>query len=109
MGPFGQHALIHVQDVAETVRRAVFVEASNMAVNVVGRTHTSREIYSPLARLIGADPDSIEWDEGRTRHQLVSQARMKDVLKFSPAVGLEDGLRSVISWYDSTNRAGTTS
>jgi UDP-glucose 4-epimerase len=104
-----QHALIHVQDVAEAIRRAVFVEASNMAINVVGRPRTSREIYGTLAQLVGADPDSIEWDEERTRHQLVSQARMEHVLKFSPAVGLEDGLRSVISWYDSLDGAGAAS
>ena len=103
-----QHAVIHVQDVAEAIRRAVFVKASNLAVNVVGRPHTSREIYGGLAELMGADPDSIEWDEGRTRHQLVSQARMNDVLDFSPAIGLEDGLRSVIAWYDSTDRADAT-
>jgi UDP-glucose 4-epimerase len=100
-----EHALIHVQDVAEAIRRAVFVEASNMAVNVAGSPRTSREIYGTLAHLAGADPESITWDEGRTRHQLVSQARMKDVLGFTPAVGLEDGLRGVISWYDSADPA----
>ena len=103
-----QHALIHVQDVAEAIRRAVFVEVSNIAINVVGRPRTSREIFGTLAELIGADPASIEWDERRTRHQLVSQVRMKDVLDFSPAFGLKDGLRSVIEWYDSTDCPSAT-
>ena len=69
------------------------------AINVVGDPLTSREIYGTLARLAGADPQTIQWDEQRTRHQLVSRERMADVLDFSPVVPLEAGLQSVIDWH----------
>ena len=95
-----QHGLIHVDDVAEAVRRAVFSDATRMPINVSGLPRTSKEIYGTLADMLGADPNSIVFDENRTRYQLVSQARLKQVLDFTPAVALEDGLRSVIDWFD---------
>ena len=93
------HGLIHVADVAEAVVRSAFSDATRMAVNVSGQPLSSREIYGTLAKLAGADPDSVAWKEDRTRYQLVSQQRMADVLGFTPEVALEDGLRSVIEWH----------
>lgn len=93
------HGLIHVADVAEAIMRAVFSDATRMAVNVSGQALSSRKIYGTLAELAGADPASIAWNEDRTRYQLVSQQRMADVLGFTPGVSLEDGLRSVIEWH----------
>ncbi|OZE87800.1 hypothetical protein CH305_01175 [Rhodococcus sp. 15-649-2-2] len=97
-----QHGLIHVADVAEAVRRAILSDATGMAVNVSGVPRTSAEIYGALAEMAGSDPTAIVFDENRTRHQLVSQRRMKDVLGFTPEVELKDGLRSVIEWFDTT-------
>ncbi|KQU28499.1 MULTISPECIES: NAD-dependent epimerase/dehydratase family protein [unclassified Rhodococcus (in: high G+C Gram-positive bacteria)] len=97
-----QHGLIHVADVAEAVRRAAYSDASGMAVNVSGVPRTSKEIYGTLADMVGSDPASITYDENRTRYQLVSQQRMRDLLDFTPRVDLTDGLRSVVEWFDST-------
>ncbi|OZD11626.1 NAD(P)-dependent oxidoreductase [Rhodococcus sp. 06-156-3C] len=93
-----RHGLIHVADVAEAICRAVFSDATGMPINVSGIPRTSSEIYGSLAQLAGADPASIVFDESRTRHQLVSQKRMQEVLDFTPRVELEEGLRSVIDW-----------
>ncbi|WP_020112844.1 NAD-dependent epimerase/dehydratase family protein [Rhodococcus sp. 114MFTsu3.1] len=97
-----QHGLIHVSDVAEAVCRAVESDATGMAVNVSGLPRTSTEIYGTLAELAGTDPASIVFDENRTRHQLVSQRRMQEVLGYTPQVELKDGLLSVIEWFRST-------
>ncbi|OZC61945.1 NAD(P)-dependent oxidoreductase [Rhodococcus sp. 15-725-2-2b] len=97
-----RHGLIHVSDVAEAVRRAIESDATGMAVNVSGTPRTSTEIYGTLAELAGSDPTAIVFDENRTRHQLVSQRRMQEVLGFTPQVELKDGLLSVIEWFHST-------
>ncbi|BDH56549.1 NAD(P)-dependent oxidoreductase [Tsukamurella sp. PLM1] len=100
-----RHGLIHVDDIAESLLRATFSPATRMAVNVSGAPRTSAEIYGTLARLAGGDPASLIYDESRTRHQLVDRTRMRTVLDFTPQVGLEEGLRSVVDWHASA--AGT--
>lgn len=96
-----RHALIHVDDVTEAIRLAVHVGELGYPINVVGDSLASREIYGRLVEVAGGSPDSIHWDESRTRYQLVSRDRMAQTLGFEPQVTLQSGIQSIIDWFES--------
>jgi UDP-glucose 4-epimerase len=94
-----RHALVFVEDAARAVVTALESDQANMAVNVVGDPVPAEVLYSTLVRLYGHDPSVIDWQEERTRYQLVSRDRLHSVLGYDPATSLEDGLRAVIDWH----------
>lgn len=98
------HTMTYVSDAAEAVVRALDAPPECTAINVVGEPVSADEVYTTLVRLYGGDPSTIEWRDDRTRYQLVSRTRMRDVLGFEPRVSLADGLLSFIEWYRSDAR-----
>ena len=94
-----RHTLIFVDDAARATVKALAVPAPTTAINVVGESVTTREVYSTLVRLYGHDPEILDWRDERTRYQLVSNERLGSVLDCPPATTLEAGLQSLIEWH----------
>ena len=95
-------SLIHVDDVAESVVRAVDAREVGTAVNVVSAPVSAETMYTTLVKLAGGDPADLEWRNEGSRYQVVSQERMRSVLGLEKLINLEDGLSSLIAWYRET-------
>jgi UDP-glucose 4-epimerase len=99
------HALTYVTDAAQAVVRALDVEQTRTAVNVVGRPVTAERLYTTLVTLYGGDAGDIDWRDERARYQLVSAERLRTVLGIETQTSLDDGLSAVIDWYRTDLRA----
>ena len=93
------HTLTYVSDAAAAVLRALDVQETCMAVNVVGEPVSAEIMYATLAKLAGKDSSELDWRNERTRYQLVSSERLRNVLGLETQTSLEDGLSALISWY----------
>ena len=93
------HNLTFVGDVAAAVVRALDVEETCTAVNVVGDPVSAETMYTTLAKLAGHDTSLLDWRAERTRYQRVDSQRLRTVLGFERLTSLEDGLTALIDWY----------
>ena len=90
------HTLIHVDDAARAVVAALELPIADTAVNVVGPSLSSDEIYSTLVRLAGHDPERLDWTGERSRYQRVSGERLRTELGCPPRVDLTAGLQDLV-------------
>lgn len=93
------HSLIYVKDVANAVVRALDVQESCIAVNVVGEPVSAETMYTTLAKLAGRDVSALDWLNERTRYQTVNSERLRTVLGVTDMTSLEDGLTNLIEWH----------
>ncbi len=91
-----RHSLIYVDDAARAAVRAIDLPIRDVAVNVVDKPASTREIYSTLMRLHGASPEDVEFNPDRRRYQLVDGERLRTAFGCPPVTGLEAGLRSIV-------------
>lgn len=89
---------VHVSDVARSVGLALDSPASGEVLNIgSGKQTTVAELADRLIRAVGAEAES----QFRPRDVLVTQReaateRARDVLGWEPAIGLSEGLASVV-------------
>jgi UDP-glucose 4-epimerase len=100
------HCLIHVDDAARAVVKALEFPIGRRSVNVVNPPRTAELIYSELVRLYGADPAHLQWTPEKARYQKVRDERLVDGLRCPPAVTLEQGLGTIIDWHRTESGTG---
>lgn len=94
---------VHVDDVAESLLRAITHQrASNTVINVGSGTPTSvRDVAEGLARAFGQEPRvrvTGEYRLGDIRHNWADVTRLKQVLDYESKVTLEAGLGRFAAW-----------
>lgn len=94
---------VHVDDVAESLLRAITCEvAPDTVINVGSGTPTSvREVAESLARAFGQEPRvrvTGEYRLGDIRHNWADISRLKRLLGYEPRVTLDAGLRRFAAW-----------
>ena len=97
--PDSRHSLVFVDDAARAVVRAVDLPLRDTAVNVVGEIAATRDIYSTLLRLHGADPERVDFAADRRRFQLVDGERLRTTFGCPPRTTLEAGLQAIVDWH----------
>ena len=97
-----RHSLVYVDDAARAVVRAIDLPLRDVAVNVVGETASTLDIYSTLLGLYGADPQHVEFTPGRRRYQLVDNERLKTAFGCPPQTSLEAGLQAIVNWHNAS-------
>jgi len=101
---------VFVEDVARA--NLLAMDASIGPQNVInigtGAGVSINQLYRTLANLAGFDgePRRAPARPGDVPHSRASVQRASELLGFEPRVGLEQGLRSTLSWYRDTCRRG---
>lgn len=98
---------LYVDDCAEGVVRALERLRDPTPVNLgTGSEVTIRDLASLIARATGFS-GRIEWDaskpDGQPRRRL-DTSRARELLGFSASVGLEEGVRRTVEWYEREGR-----
>ena len=94
-----RHSLVYVDDAARAVVHAVDLPQRNVAVNVVGGTASTHDIYSTLLQLHGADPEDVDFATDRRRFQLVDDERLRTTFGCPTETSLEAGLQAIVDWH----------
>lgn len=94
--------LIYIDDAAEGLLRAAEVMDSPTPINLSSGEEVSiRHIAETIARLAGFQGRTV-WDlskgDGQARRCL-DNSRARELLGWTPKVGLEEGLRRTVEWY----------
>lgn len=97
----------YVSDVvaANLAAAAAPPEAFGSVFNVAGGAAiTVRQLAEAVRRAVGAGPEPVHHPErpGDVRHSLADLTRSRQVLGYSPAVLLDDGLLRCVTWYSGT-------
>lgn len=97
---------VHVDDVAEALRRSLVRDvAPNAIMNVGSGVPTSvRQVAEGLSRAFGREPETRitgEYRLGDIRHNWADISRLRDLLDFTPEVTLEQGLARFAGWVSS--------
>jgi UDP-glucose 4-epimerase len=96
---------VHVADVARANLLAATVDVSDEALNIAGGTETSlTQLAHTLLAVMGADL-AVEYAPARSvnsvARRLADTTRARQRIGFRAAVGLEEGLRSLVDWWRS--------
>jgi UDP-glucose 4-epimerase len=86
---------IHVSDIASGIIASIGLQGFE-TVNLQGKeTVTLGDVIETTARLLGRHPKVVERTPEQVSLRMVSDVKAKQLLKWSPEIGLEQGLRSV--------------
>lgn len=100
--------LTYVTDVAEAIVRAFLApEARGMVLNIAsGREVRIEDLTRRLLRLTGSDlrPVRAEARPGDVRRHRGDASLARRVLGAGPRIGLDEGLRRTVAWYDRERR-----
>lgn len=96
---------VHVSDVARANQLAIETNrADGEAINIgTGNSTTINEVAETLIKLYGKDeklePEIVEeFRQGDIRHCYADITRAREQLNFEPQIGLEEGMKELISW-----------
>ncbi len=91
---------IHVDDVARGIGAAIGHSGIDI-FNIQGdRLTTLKEVIDTSAELFGKEVKMMETNPSNPSIRTVSGQKAKELLNFSPSIGLKDGIRSVASYLD---------
>jgi len=98
---------VYIEDVARANILALKSEASDEVFNVASGTETSlRELAVALLKVMDAEHLTPEYGPERSVNpvprRLASTRKAEDILGFKAKVGLEDGLRRLVRWWQAT-------
>lgn len=92
---------IHVDDMATACLHLMETYNEEGHINIgTGTDITIKDLASLVARIVGYE-GTIEWDTSKpdgTPRKLLDVSRLHD-LGFTPAIALEDGIRTTYEWY----------
>lgn len=95
----------YVADVVDGVMRACTApKAPGQAINVAtGRRISLLELLATLKRVMGtsATPEFGPARQGDVRESQASIEKARDILGFTPTIGLEEGLQRTVEWFRS--------
>ena len=102
-------AFTYVANVVDGALRACVAgpEASGQVVNVATATSISlNDLFRTLVAITGAkvEPRYGPSRAGDVHDSLADITRARDLLGYTPLVGLEEGLRSTVAWYAATQQ-----
>jgi len=72
-----------------------------------GRGYTVREVVASVLAHSGLSPD-VRWDASKPAgeaRKVADTTRAREILGFSPRVGLDEGIRRTIAWYRAAGKA----
>lgn len=88
---------LHIEDIARAVRLSLGLPGFNV-INIQGDTLiTLGDIIAESKRLTGKNPKVVETNPDKPSIRFVSNVRAKELLGFTPEIGLVDGLKSVMA------------
>jgi hypothetical protein len=91
------------------LRAAESAQAVGQVINVAnGRRTTLNELLDALKELTGkadVEPEYRETRVGDVRHSLADITRARELLGYEPRVGLEEGLRLTLDWWNQSRFA----
>jgi len=104
---------VYIDDVARSNVLALRSEASDEVFNVASGTETSlNDLAMALLRVMGAKNLTPEYGPERSVNpvprRLASTDKAERLLGFKAQVGLDDGLRSLVHWWQSTRELAAT-
>jgi UDP-glucose 4-epimerase len=102
---------VYIDDVARANVLALASEASDEVFNVASGTETSlRELAEALVRVMGAEGLAPEYGPERSVNpvprRLASTEKAERMLGFRAEVGLDEGLRRLVHWWQATRKMG---
>lgn len=102
---------VYIDDVARSNVLALASDASDEVFNVASGTETSlRDLADALLRVMGAEGLAPEYGPERSVNpvprRLASTDKAERVLGFRAKVGLEEGLRRLVAWWQATRQLG---
>jgi UDP-glucose 4-epimerase len=94
---------VHVEDIARANLLAATADVTDDVFNIASGTETSlRQLADTLLKVMGAPPD-IEFGPERSvnkvSRRLAEVGRAEEMLGFKASYDLEQGLRSLVSWW----------
>jgi UDP-glucose 4-epimerase len=97
---------VYIDDVARSNVLALASDVSDQVLNVASGTETSlRQLADTLARVMGADGLMPEYGPERSvnpvSRRLASTERAEQLLGFRAQIGLDEGLRGLVVWWQS--------
>lgn len=84
------------------LRAAEAQEANGQVMNLgIGQRITLNQLFEELQKIIGTNlhPDYKDTRAGDVRHSLADIARAETLLGYRPLVGLAEGLKHTVDWY----------
>jgi UDP-glucose 4-epimerase len=102
---------VYIDDVARSNVLALASDASDEVFNVASGTETSlRELAEALLRVMGAEGLALEYGPERSVNpvprRLASTEKAERILGFRAQVGLDEGLRRLVHWWQATREMG---
>lgn len=102
---------VYIDDVARSNVLALASDTSDEVFNVASGTETSlRELAEALLRVMGAEGLALEYGPERSVNpvprRLASTEKAERMLGFRAEVGLDDGLRRLVHWWQATRKVG---
>jgi len=102
---------VYIDDIARANVLALASDASDEVFNVASGTETSlRELAAALVRVMGAEGLACEYGPERSVNpvprRLASTEKAERMLGFRSEVGLDDGLRRLVHWWQATREMG---
>jgi len=102
---------VYIDDVARSNVLALASDASDEVFNVASGTETSlRELAEALLRVMGAEGLALEYGPERSVNpvprRLASTEKAERLLGFRARVGLDEGLRRLVAWWQATRQIG---
>lgn len=89
---------IHVSDIADAVLASIGLKGFEI-INIQGREMvTLRNVIETAKKLLGRDPAVVEKTPDQTSLRTVSDEKAKTLLGWRAAIGLEEGLKSVLDF-----------
>ncbi|MES1219686.1 MAG: SDR family oxidoreductase [Bacteroidota bacterium] len=86
-------------------------EAVNQVYNIACGHQTSlTELFDALRKSAGSDLQPVHGPDrkGDVKHSLADISKAKKLLKYSPAISVEEGLEKTFSWYKENLKAGSS-
>lgn len=102
---------VYIDDVARSNVLALASDATDEVFNVASGTETSlRELAEALLRVMGAEGLALEYGPERSVNpvprRLASTEKAERMLGFRAGVGLDEGLRRLVHWWQATRQMG---
>lgn len=102
---------IYIEDVVDAYLRAAI--SKSVIGNIInigsGKEYRVFDVAKKIVNITGSKiklDTSLPYRAGETMHFYCSNKKAKDLLKWTPTTGLEEGLKKTVGWYSSLYKSG---